>query len=76
MKLVNAALALLIFSLAPLSNAGALPPNTPCGLKRCDGYCAQHNLSRKECCIWKCGKHRSGASGTFCYSKKCAWLPG
>jgi hypothetical protein len=53
-----------------------LPPNTPCGLKRCDGYCAQHNLSRKECCIWKCGKHRSGASGTFCYSKKCAWLPG
>jgi hypothetical protein len=38
MKRVSAALALVIFSLAPLSQAGALPPNTPCGLKRCDGY--------------------------------------
>jgi hypothetical protein len=60
MKLVSAALALVIFSLAPLSEAGALPPNTPCGLKRCDGYCAQHHLSRRECCIWKCGKSFSG----------------
>jgi hypothetical protein len=75
MKLVVAALALVIFSLAPLSEAGALPPSTPCGLKRCDGYCAQHNLSRKACCAWKCGRS-GGSGGTFCYSKKCAWLPG
>jgi hypothetical protein len=75
MKRVSAALPLVIFSLALLSQASALPPNTPCGLKRCDGYCAQHNLSRRACCAWKCGKAR-GSGGTSCYSKKCAWLPG
>jgi hypothetical protein len=75
MKLVSA-VALVIFSLAPLSEAGALPPNTPCGLNRCDGYCAQHHLSRRECCIWKCSKSFSARGSTTCYSKKCAWLPG
>jgi hypothetical protein len=46
MKLVSAALALVIFSLAPLSEAGAFPPNTPCGLKRCDGI-APNTISRE-----------------------------